>query len=58
MNELRIEKVYQNDLDMDRFARILESPTQWYKFYWLDAIMQLVLQKDVMTFEEIIFQMF
>lgn len=33
MNELRIEKVYQNDLDMDRFARILESPTQCYKFY-------------------------
>ncbi len=58
MNELRIEKVYQNDLDMDRFARILESPTQCYKFYCLDAIMQLVLQKDVMTFEEIIFQMF
>ncbi len=58
MNDLKIDLVYKNDLNMDYFSKMLESPTQCYKFYWLDAIMQLVLQKDEMTFEEIIYQMF
>ena len=40
------------------FARMLESPTQSYKFYWLDAILTLLPNKDEMTFEEVVFEMF
>ncbi len=58
MNKLKIETIYKNELDMECFARMLESPTQCYKFYWLDAIMQLMQHKDEMTFQEIIYQMF
>ena len=35
------EYIYTNELETDRFARMLNDPTQCYKFYWLDAIMVL-----------------
>ena len=36
-----IENIYYNGLAVDRFARMLNDPTQCYKFYWLDAIITL-----------------
>lgn len=33
---------YINLLDTDKFARMLDDPTQCYKFYWLDAILTLI----------------
>lgn len=36
---------------------MLDSPTQSYKFYWLEAILTLLHDKDEMTFKEIITEM-
>ena len=57
VEELQIKSIYENNLDMKAFASMLESPTQCYKFYWLEAILTLMPGKDELTFEEIIFEM-
>lgn len=33
---------YINHLDTNKFAKMLDDPTQCYKFYWLDAILTLI----------------
>lgn len=58
IEQLLIPPLYENQLDMQSFARMLESPTQSYKFYWLEAIVTLLPEKDEMSFEEVIFEMF
>ena len=58
IEQLRVNPLYENKLDMHSFARMLESPTQSYKFYWLEAILTLLSEKDEMTFEEIVYEMF
>ena len=58
IEQLRVDPLYENQLDMRCFARMLESPTQSYKFYWLEAILTLLPHKDEMSFEEVIFEMF
>ena len=58
IEQLRIDKIYENRLDMKSFARMLESPTQCYKFYWLEAILTLLPNHDEISFEEIIHEMF
>ena len=32
----------RNDLDTGKFARMLDDPSQCYKFYWLEAILNLM----------------
>lgn len=56
--ELRLEIVYENNLDTDKFARMFNNKAQSYKFYWFEAILNLstVSEKDL-TFEEIIDEM-
>lgn len=58
IEHINIDPLYENQLDMRSFAQMLESPTQSYKFYWMEAILTLLPSKDEMTFEEIIFEMF
>lgn len=58
LGRIYLEPIYENQLDMQCFARMLESPTQSYKFYWLEAILTLLPEKNEMTFEEIIYEMF
>lgn len=58
IEQIKVNSLYENQLDMRCFARMLESPTQSYKFYWLDAILTLLPNKDEMTFEEVVFEMF
>lgn len=47
--------IYHNDLDMSLFSHILDGNSQCYKFYWLQAIITVLVreQKLVMTFEEL-----
>ena len=54
---IELETAYVNKLDMKSFEGMLASTSQCYKFYWLEAIMNLLKEKDVMTFAEIIDQM-
>ena len=36
---------YSGELDYRAFGSMLDHPTQCYKFYWLEAIMNLMLKK-------------
>lgn len=58
IKHLEIDPLYQNKLNMQRFARMLDSPTQSYKFYWLEAVLTLLPNKDEMSFREVVFEMF
>lgn len=56
--ELRLEIVYENHLDTDKFARMFNTTSQSYKFYWFEAILNLsVVSEEDLTFEEIIDEM-
>ncbi len=56
--ELRLEIVYENNLDTDKFARMFNNKAQSYKFYWFEAILNLSAASDEdLTFEEIIDEM-
>jgi hypothetical protein len=56
--ELQIDTSYHNKLDISGFAQMMKNPSYCYKFYWLEAIVQLV-SRDITetTFDEIINEM-
>lgn len=49
--------VYSGELDYRAFGSMLDHPTQCYKFYWLEAIMNLMLKKYRFSFDEIFDEM-
>lgn len=56
--ELHLKVVYENHLDTDKFARMFNTTSQSYKFYWFEAILNLsVASEEDLTFEEIIDEM-
>ena len=58
--ELKINSplIYENHLNMTKFSKMLDDPTQCYKFYWLDALLTLLPFIDSkVTFDEIIDEM-
>jgi hypothetical protein len=55
---LTIAGDYTNTLDMEGFSRMMKDPSYCYKFYWLEAIVQIVSRGVVETsFDEIINEM-
>lgn len=38
---LVIDGKYYNELDIAGFSRMMKDPSYCYKFYWLEAIVQL-----------------
>lgn len=46
-----------NTEETRKFAEMLNSPTQSYKYYWLEAIIKLRLQDITLTFEAIVNEM-
>lgn len=55
LSELLIDKKYYNALDIEGFSKMMSSPSYCYKFYWLEAIVQLIsLNKVQATYDEII----
>lgn len=55
---LEIEPRYYNKLDIEGFSKMMKDPSSCYKFYWLEAIVQLMLEgKKETTFDEIINEM-
>lgn len=47
--------IYDCNLNIESFIHMLDDPTECYKFYWLDSIMQLLSdQEDNITFNKII----
>ena len=55
---LTIDGDYINSLEIESFSRMMDSPSFCYKFYWLDAIVNLVTA-DILetTFNDIIDEM-
>lgn len=55
---LSIGNKYYNSLEIQSFSRMMDSPSFCYKFYWLDAIINLVTEDcDETTFNAIIDEM-
>ena len=58
MDKLVIDEKYYNTLNIPCFSSMLDSPTCCYKFYWLEAIVQLISEnKTSATYETIINRM-
>ena len=46
---------YDCNLNIEGFVHMLDDPTECYKFYWLDSIMQLLAEnKETLTFDNVI----
>lgn len=55
---LVIERQYYNKLDIEGFSRMMKDPSYCYKFYWLEAIVQLISEnRTEATYDEIINEM-
>lgn len=39
---LKIEEKYHNSLDIEGFSHMMKDPSYCYKFYWLEAIVQII----------------
>ena len=59
MSEKLIVANKPENLDIKKFSRMLDSPSQCYKFYWLEAILQLMKDtgETVFRYEDIIDRM-
>lgn len=56
--QLNIGGDYCNYLDIEGFSRMMSNPTCCYKFYWLEAIVQLIAEnKKEVSYDEIINEM-
>ena len=55
---LTVETKYYNKLDIEGFSRMMKDPAYCYKFYWLEAIVQLISEnRTEATYDEIINEM-
>ena len=56
--KLSIDGKYYNTLYIEGFSHMMKDPSYCYKFYWLEAIVQLISRgvKET-TFEEVIDEM-
>ncbi len=58
MMPLTINEQYYNKLYIDGFSGMMKNPSYCYKFYWLEAIVQLISENRVeATYDEIIDEM-
>lgn len=49
---------YQNNLDIEGFSNMMKDPSYCYKFYWLEAIVNLISEgKSETTFNDLIDEM-
>ena len=57
LDHLNLESYEHNDLNVRCFAMMLNKTTQCYKFYWLEAIVELLPDKNEITYAEIVDEM-
>ena len=58
LTQLHIDTNYYNALDIRSFALMLKDPSYCYKFYWLEAIVDLISEGVTeTTFDAIIDEM-
>lgn len=57
-SQLHMKITYENNLDTDKLARMFNNKAQCYKFYWFEAILNLIVTSEGdLTFDEIIDEM-
>ena len=55
---LTIDGKYYNTLDIESFSLMMKDPSYCYKFYWLEAIVQLIAEGVIeTTFDAVIDEM-
>lgn len=55
---LAIDGKYYNTLDIEGFSRMMKDPSYCYKFYWLEAIVQLISENRCeATYDEVMNEM-
>lgn len=55
---LHTDGIYSRELDISKFAQMLDDSSQCYKYYWLEAILNLMSTNDGdLSFEQIIDEM-
>lgn len=55
---LNIDRDYYNKLDIEGFSLMMKNPSYCYKFYWLEAIVQLISEgRTEVSYDEIINEM-
>ena len=56
--ELSIDSKYYNTLDIESFSYMMKDPSYCYKFYWLEAIVQIISEGITSaTFDDVINEM-
>ena len=56
--QIKMSEEYYNALDIEGFSRMMKDPSYCYKFYWLEAIVQLISEnKKEAAYDEIINEM-
>lgn len=56
--QLTIDTCYYNKLDIKGFSRMMKDPSYCYKFYWLEAIVQIILEgRTEASYDEVIDEM-
>ena len=57
VERLQFLDLYSFELRLDYFEKILEFTSSSYSFYWLEAILNLMIYKDRIEFDEILDEM-
>ncbi len=56
--QLTVDKHYYNELDIKGFEKMMKDPSYCYKFYWLEAIVKLILLgRTEVSYDEVIDEM-
>lgn len=57
IERLQFTDLYSFELRLDLFEKMLDNTSSSYSFYWLEAILNLMIYKDTMEFDEILDEM-
>ena len=57
VERLQFLDLYSFELRLDYFEKILEFTSSSYSFYWLEAVLNLMIYKDAIEFDEILDEM-
>ena len=57
VERLQFLDLYSFELRLDYFEKILEFTSSSYSFYWLEAILNIMIYKDTIEFDEILDEM-
>lgn len=56
-SQLQYPDLYSFELKMDCFEKILDNTSSSYSFYWLEAILNRMIDQDILTFDAILDEM-